>query len=677
MYVAVSKGKTLLFGLTLLALLNPVPAAASGWDPLCALVQRLVGRELPPPTETEATARERFVEARLLEMGESSARRLSRGERKAGALQRVHETLSREGRSFSSLSEAESRELVDWALAEVDLAAERSAHREEAAARVNAFTEEIYGEPFGELSISRLSTARVRSILLEALREDLAQKNTQFRDLSKAERTLWAKRAVSDVTVRGDLAREIILAAQAERGVPFALSYEKMLESTLRAVQDQIRNRHLSFRDLPREVQKSLLDSALTEVVTCIGPVNKALDEGIASTNRPWNWQLFLKKRALRELLMDALEQRLSSQKRTFTSLTRAEREQMARELVDAALAPYRSRPNLIAIGVGLGAPIGFAYAAGPLMPEAARPAWYVLTSVVSYTFTFGVTYWVNGVLKPYFALNQRMPAPIANTPVDIEIERHLRGNAPASGETPFFRDMMGVGTGSTSIPDWFKDGRNITKDGELNPRDSMNDAAWRIRDEEDARKTLAGAILYQSTTFPETKIESLLSFLLYMKLKERFANRPAYESVRSHIVALAKESHVASQDALVRLDRMLRPDRWEVGAATLAPFSAEADAEIRTLLRPLQSENVTVESAAKQLAWAALFYELQYPGTRLSNATTFELYMEMKSRLSLSEVHSRASAIVGAEAPALKVATEKVEARLTALLRTDLWLSQ
>jgi hypothetical protein len=311
------------------------------------------------------------------------------------------------------------------------------------------------------------------------------------------------------------------------------------------------------------------------------------------------------------------------------------------------------------------------------VLPESVRPAWYILTGIFGGPFTFGVNYWLGGKLKPFFSVNHKAPVAVARTAVEKEVERlGAATSAQASAaESPFKNAMEGIGAASTGLSDPFKDGRNITKDSEINPRDSMNDAAFRLSDEEDARATLAGAILYQATTYPEAKINSMLAFLLHMKLKQRFGNPDSYASVQGHIRKLAARENLNPEQALSRLDQVIGPELWPVRSASRSEKSSkEADEELHSLLlraRVPSADGVDLET---KVAWAALFYERHYAGVPISQATSFEFYMGTKDRLANAASYDRALEIVRSLAPQTGVTPEAATERLNVLFRRDLW---
>jgi hypothetical protein len=304
--------------------------------------------------------------------------------------------------------------------------------------------------------------------------------------------------------------------------------------------------------------------------------------------------------------------------------------------------------------GLGYGIPIALGYVGSIFLPDAVKPAWYVITGGITGPFSSGVNYWLNGKLKPIFT---------------VKIQDH----AADAEKSPFILEMERIGQASVSFSDPFKDGRNITKDSELPLRDALNDAAWLIADEGDAQRTVAGAVLYQATAFPEVTLNSFASFTLYMKLKDRFGNPEAYAKIQQYIRDMATRKGVSAVGPLKALDKILQPDLWQQIPPAQQTYSAQADAELQQMLDAARQEQNPKETG-KGVAWAALFYSLHYPKMRLSNATTFRFYSQTRDQMANAAAYNDAKAIIEKEAPGLHVDPQDAIRRLDGILRTDLW---
>lgn len=662
----------------LLSALQAVPSHANPLTWCRARYGQVFGGRSPKPvalTVGETTSRQQVIDEALAEIPAAGPGELAFSERREAVLKALGAELSEEKRLFSKLSPEERKEIAVSILTEVDAHANHVANRAEAASRIEGAGQALVSDRRLSEKSWGLSEKKTQEIFLDVFHAMLSAEGVRHSTLSPAEKSRWQDRVTKEVVARAQAVRDAILRANAASGAGEKLPLGPMAELVLAVVHHEVTTHSVSFAALTGEEGVKLADAAVAEVLSRIGPIEKALAAGIRQTSSPWNWQLRATRTSLQARLLEALHAELAKRGVAFSNLSRKVREATAETLVASALAPYQSRPTLLTTSIGLGVPIAFAYAGGMVMSDAVRPAWYIFTGILGGPFTFGVTYWLNGKMKPFFSVSPKTAlVAVAHTPVERETERiGTQGRKEGASDSPVRHAMEGIGAASTGLSDPFKDGRNITKDSEINPRDSMNDAAWRIRDETDARKTLAAAVLYQAETFPEVPINSLLSFLLHMKVKERFGNVDAYASVQGNIRSLAKETGISPDEALVRLERMIRPDLWTNAPAVQKADSEQADAELTKLLARASGTRKSADAVAKEAAWAALFYERHYPGTPLSDATTFEFYMRTKDRLAKPGVYERAVALVEKEAPALGISPILVRQRLDAILRADL----
>ncbi len=276
-----------------------------------------------------------------------------------------------------------------------------------------------------------------------------------------------------------------------------------------------------------------------------IESIEKSLGPAIDELRTPWRWLVKLRRNELLRQSFIALDTELKNQKRSLVEASPREREELAQTAVDSVVGGYRTLPSTLVLTVGMGVPIGLAYSV-LLLPEAVRPAGYGIANLFSGPFAFGLTYWLNGKLKPISGIKPR------NT---------------SGTKGPFIQHMERIGSSSTGLSDPFKDGRNIKKDAVLELRDSLNDAAWNITDEHDAREAVAMATLQAAAGFPEVKIDTLTSYLMYLKVKQRFSNPAAHGQIKTLIREFARKESLpdeTTEGALNLLDRLVRPDLWK-----------------------------------------------------------------------------------------------------------------
>ena len=216
-------------------------------------------------------------------------------------------------------------------------------------------------------------------------------------------------------------------------------------------------------------------------------------------------------------------------------------------------------------VGLGLGGPIALAYLGAEALPSTVLPAWYIFDGIVTGPFTFGVNYWTNAKMKPFFSLSSSKPeAPRLKTPVDKETARIASSHTePDAGTTsPIVQVFKRIGSSSTGVSDQDKDGRNIAKDSEIQLRDSLNDAI-RITNDDDAHLLFAASLLNNAEAFPEARINPLSALQLHLKVKDRFANPTAYNRIRELIRLQASTRKIDSRPALINLDIILQPEEW------------------------------------------------------------------------------------------------------------------
>ncbi len=329
----------------------------------------------------------------------------------------------------------------------------------------------------------------------------------------------------------------------------------KPLAAVGRALRYTVPIEKSSVEIAPQNINSLSLEMA-EEGIARMEALEKILDSSTDEVGTPWRWELQLRRNEMMRRSFIALDKELKNQGRPLVQMPPKERTEAAQTAVDSVLGPYRTRPNSLILAIGLGVPIGLTYSI-LFLPEAIRPAGFGIANLFSGPFSFGLTYWLNGKLKPLSGVKQRTNGE-EKTPVQLHMER--------------------IGANSTGLSDPFKDGRNISKDAAIALRDSLNDAAWNIKDERDATQSLAITILHHAVAFPEVKIDSLSSYLLHLKLKSRFGNAKSLREVKDLVTSFAAKEGLSESDAeraLALVDRLMRPDLW---SADQDPMSESED---------------------------------------------------------------------------------------------------
>jgi hypothetical protein len=569
-------------------------------------------------------------------------------------LTRLNAQLDHDGRKFLELTPQEQHDLVEMIAAETVRQSERDHVAAEAKARIAAARSELASESGNRAG--QLRSGKLQRVVLDALHEDLTHDSVNFTDLQPAEQSRRAKNALTEAGLRFDAVNQAVERRLADAGHELGIGAKAMKGLVLDELHQELTKRKARFGDLSGPQQAELVDNALQEVLARIPEAERAIDQAIGRTGRPWNGWLMWRRNHIKEKIVGWVGDELAkaTPPRHFRDLNANERQSLIDTITGAALSAVQSRPTFVVAGLGYGIPIAFGYVGSIFLPDAFKPAWYILTGGLTGPFSAGVNYYLNGKLKPIFTVK-------------------LTDHGASDAKTPFVQEMERIGSASVGFSDPFKDGRNITKDSEIPLRDALNDAAWLIAGETDAQRMVAGAVLYHATSFPEVSLNSLSAFTLYMKLKDRFANPQAYANIQRFIREGAAKKGVSPNGALTALDKILQPENWSQFPPSPQSYSAQADAELQQMLEAAHQEKDPKE-LSKGVAWAALFYAGHYPSMQISQATSFRFFMRDRDRLANPQTYQDAKATIAREAAALHVDPKEAIRRLDLIVRTDLW---
>lgn len=489
-------------------------------------------------SEGEKNLRTSLIKEKL--SGSKTALPLPPEEQYDRVLSNLNAKLLQENRLLSSLTEEERQELVSSVLSEVEKQVFHQGIEHEAALRIK-FVEHISKEKENE-----------KVLLLDILRKKLQPFENSLRKVPETEEFKLFKEVKREFELRRQKTVEELARQKKQNQRPWILGDEAVQNSVLQILEERLSSEGKSFEALSVAEQKAQTDAAFREFAARLAAVEKKVDESVAETGNPWNWQILWQKPQILERVLAKLHEDLTKQNRNFLSFNRGERELQASGHVSSTLASYQDRPTLKVAGVGLGVPILMGYAGSMAVPEVVRPAWYIITGILAGPFTFGVNYYFNGLLKPIFSLNkQKKSDPLPSGLLGKEMQRLMASNPKALG--PFAKDMSDIGANSTGVPDPFKDGRNISKDGEIPLRDSLNDA-MRIENRDDAEKAVAAALLYHRSAFPEVRLNQLAVNSLRLKIKSRFSDGEAVSRIEKHIKELATDAEEDPKSAIEEL---------------------------------------------------------------------------------------------------------------------------
>ena len=186
--------------------------------------------------------------------------------------------------------------------------------------------------------------AEAQQLLLDVLHEEMNRRQTRFADLSKESRHEITNTLAEEVGLRVAAIDNALAAAAKKNARPLDVTPEKMRENVMAVLNQGMAAEKDRFGLLGEETRQKKAESAVLEVYARIAPVKKALEADIAQTGNPWNWQLMWQRKKMAGQILDMVNAELAKQGRSFLSLSRKERQELATALADAVLAPYRSR---------------------------------------------------------------------------------------------------------------------------------------------------------------------------------------------------------------------------------------------------------------------------------------------------------------------------------------------
>jgi hypothetical protein len=268
--------------------------------------------------------------------------------------------------------------------------------------------------------------------------------------------------------------------------------------------------------------------------------VDRGLDAAIAKLDVPAKWYVTYYRPWFAEQIRGSFDARLSADGVRAKDLAEGAADALAYPSIDATLARYKSWLSVKGGAISVIGPVAISFLLNMLPKEISIFA-SVVGGGIAGSMMFPLSYRLSALIK-------RWTTSDAGT---------VREN------TPFSREMDQIAHARNAlVTDPSSDGRFIRRAAKIQLSLNLR-RVFATKNDDDAARAIAAAILDLRQAFPELGIDRLWSNMLFLRLEKRFANAHAYPAIEKQLEEAAPKAEIPVEELKERLDAMLRPDLW------------------------------------------------------------------------------------------------------------------